>query len=170
MVEIIFENLEKECKECAEEFIEELELLPIFLNYYPDVQEKWLEDIGLSKENIQEIKKVIDTYAQEKVKLENERNPQKREEVIKIEDEILKKMFEARLLKIKNTDSPVKTAKTVVQGLFPNTTIIDSEQLRELENLTYFKEHQKRFPMNFLIFDSKNMKIISVEIIEDKED
>ncbi len=161
-----FETLEKTCKECAEEFIEELKLLPVFLNYFPDVQEKWLEEIGLSKSDIQKIKKVVSKYAEEKVKLENERLPQKREDVILIENDVLKKMFIGKLIKIKDTNVPKKVANEIIKELYPNCAIINPEQLRELETLTLFKEHEKRFPMNFLVFDPDKFKIIGIEVIE----
>jgi len=162
-----FETLEKKCKECAEEFLEQLELLPIFLNYYPDVREDWLEEIGLTKADIKRIKKVVDEYAKRKVELENKRLPQKRKEVIQIEDEVLKQMYEGKLIKIKKTKAPKKTAKQLIKEMYPNCAIIDDEKLRKLETLTLFKEHQKRFPMNFLVFDPEKLKIIGIEVIEE---
>ena len=112
MSELKFEMLEKKCKEVAEEFMEELELLPIFLNYYPDVQEKWLEDIGLSAREQKIIKKLADEYAKRKVAQQNKEEPQKRKEVIEIENEILREMYRGRLLVIK-AESPLKAAKNV---------------------------------------------------------
>ena len=55
-MKISFDELKKECKECAADFITELELLPIFLNYYKDIEEKWLEEAGLKKEDISKVK------------------------------------------------------------------------------------------------------------------
>ncbi|MCD6575654.1 MAG: hypothetical protein J7K73_00670 [Nanoarchaeota archaeon] len=168
MAELNFEELEKKYPEAAAEFLEQLELLPIFLNYYPDVREDWLEEIGLSKSDIQKIKKVVDEYAKRKVELENKYVPKTREDVIKIEDEVLRQVYVGRLIKIKKTDAPKKTAKEIVEGLYPNAAIIDDEKLRKLETLTLFKEHKKRFPMNFIVFDPDNLKIIGIEIIEEE--
>ena len=162
-----FEKLEKKYPEVAAEFLEQLELLPIFLNYYPDVREDWLEEIGLSKSDIKKVKKVVDEYARRKVELENKYLPKTREDVIKIEDEVLRQMYVGRMLKFKNK-VPKKLVKEIVESLYPNAAIIDDEQLRKLEDLTLFKEHKKRFPMNFLVFDAENLKIVGIEVIEEE--
>jgi hypothetical protein len=162
-----FEKLEKKYPEVAEEFLEQLELLPIFLNYYPDVREDWLEEIGLSKEDIKKIKKVADEYAKRKVELENKYLPKTREDVIKIEDEILREMYVGRLLKFEKK-VPKSVVEEIVNGLYPNAAIINDEKLRKLEVLTLFKEHKKRFPMNFLVFDADNLKIIGIEVVEEE--
>lgn len=163
-----FEVLKKKYSQAASEFLEQLELLPIFLNYYPDVREEWLEEIGLSKGDIAKINKVINKYAERKVELENEKLPETKEDVIKIEDKILKEMYVGKLIKIGKTAGYKSVSKKVIEGIYPNCAILDDGQLRKLESLTLFKEHKKRFPLNFLVFDPKNFKIISIEIIEEE--
>ena len=159
MPKIKFEMLEKKCKEVAAEFMEELELLPIFLNYYPDVQDKWLKEIKLTEKEISSIKGVIDEYAKQKVALQNKKLPKTRQEVIELENDILQKMYEGRLMVLK-AKSPLAAAKKILKQSYQDSAVVDPKQLEKLENLTLFKEHQKRFPWNFLFFDSKNSKII----------
>lgn len=166
-MKISFEELKKECKTCAIEFLEELEMLPIFLNYFPSVQEKWLEEAGISKSNIAKIKAVISEYAKEKVALENKRLPKTREDVIKIEDEVLKKMFVAKLFK--TNLSPAKDAKVIeniIKQEYPEAAIVTPEQLRKIEKFVLFKKLGKKFPMDWLVFDPKGMKIISIEVVK----
>lgn len=163
-MEISFNELEKKCKECADEFLEELELLPVFLNYYPDVQEKWLEDIGLSKEDILKIKQVVDEYAKKKVELENKETPQKREEVIKIEDQVLKGMYRGIVLSVEKINE--EFILDFLKSKYPKAAVLGPEQLQKLENLTLFKDHVKRFPVNFLVFDPGSNKITGYEAVE----
>ena len=160
-----FEILEKKHSQVAEEFLEQLELLPIFLNYYADVREKWLEEIGLSSKDIARISKVVDRYAEKKIEIEKERMPSTREDVIKIEDGILREMYVGKLIKLSKTAAYKSVSRKLIEELYPNCAIIDDEQLRKLESLEMFKEHKRRFPLNFLVFDPENFKIISIEII-----
>ena len=159
-----FERLEKKYPDAAEEFLEQLELLPIFLNYYPDVREDWLEEIGLTKDDIKKIKEVVDEYARKKVELENKILPKTKKDTIKIENDVLRQMYAGRLLKF-GKRIPKKLVNEIVESLYPNAAIINDEKLRRLEELTLFKEHEKRFPMNFLVFDANNLKIIGIEVI-----
>ena len=166
MSKIKFDLIEKKCKAVAEEFMEELELLPIFLNYYPEVQNKWLEDIGLSQREMAIVKRVVDDYRERKVELENKELPQKRKEVIELENDVLQEMYEARLLSIK-AEAPLKVAKNILKEQYPGTAILEPRELEELENLTLFKEHEERFPWNFLVFDDKRKKIIGIKVVKE---
>jgi hypothetical protein len=163
-MKISFEELKKGCKECASDFITELELLPIFLNYYKDLEEKWLEEAGLKKEDISKVKKVVDEYSRRKVELENKELPQKREEVIKIEDKVLKEMYEGVMLKV----SKIKKAFVLefLRSRYPEAAILTPEQLAKLESITLFKEDMGKFPVDFLVFDAESNKIVGYEVIE----
>jgi len=162
-----FEELKKECKTCAAEFIAELEMLPVFLNYFPEVQEKWLEEAGIIKSDIAKIKTVIAQYAKEKIALENKLLPKTREDVIKIEDQVLKKMFTAKILKV--NEEPVKIKKiteNLIKQQYPDSVLITSEQLGKIEKFTLFQKENKGFPTDYIIFDPKNMSIIGIEVIK----
>lgn len=166
-MEISFEKLEKQCKECAAEFIGELEMLPLFLNYFPDVQEKWLEEAGIDKTDIFKIRLVASNYAMEKVKLENKLLPKTRDDVIKIEDQVLKKMYVGKIFK---TNADPHSMKNVIDMVlmqeYKNCALISAEQLSKIEKFTLFHKLGKKFPMTYLIFDSEHMKIIGVEVVK----
>jgi len=168
MTKIKFKMLEKKCKDVAKEFMEELELLPIFLNYYPDVQRRWLEDMGLNEKEILIINQVTEEYAKKKVALQNKKKPKTKQQIIKIENEVLRDMYQGRLMIIK-AKAPLKTSKKMLKQKYPDAAILDPDELEELEQLTLFKDHKKRFPWNFLVFDSKDMKIIGVKIVEENK-
>jgi len=165
-MQINFEELQKECKSCAIEFIQELSMLPIFLNYFPQVQEKWLEEAGLSISSIQITKAVVSEYLRQKVALEQRIMPQKREDVIKIEDEILKRIFVGKLMKINQEPSAIrKILESLITQQYEGAAVITPEQLAKIEKLTLFEKEGKKFPMNYLVFDPRTMKIIGIEII-----
>ncbi|HDQ59622.1 MAG TPA: hypothetical protein ENN30_00345 [Candidatus Woesearchaeota archaeon] len=168
MTKLKFEMLEKKCKDVAEEFMEELELLPIFFNYYPEVRRKWLEEIGLNEKEILIVSQVAEEYARRKVALQNKKIPKKRKQVINIENDILQEMYEGRLMVVKS-ESPLKTSMKILKQQYEETAILDPRELEELENITLFKEHKKRFPWNFLIFDSNKMKIIGIKVVEENK-
>jgi hypothetical protein len=163
-MEIGFDELKKECKAVAEEFIEELELLPVFLNFYPDVQEKWLHELKLSAEQITKISQVVDVYAKKKVELENKKLPTTREDVVKIEDTVLREMYQGIVLKSDNIDPDIM--QKVINAKYPDAAVLGPKELEKLELLTLFKEHQKRFPTDFLVFDPISGKIIGFEVIK----
>ena len=162
-----FKTLERNHPECAAEFLEELNLLAVLLNYPPENRIKWLKKIGIKKRNLARIEKIALKYAEEKVKLENKKKPKNKKEVILIEDEILKKMFKGKLIKIHHTQSLLRTSKEILKQEYPNAAIIEPEQMDELESVMSIEGHVKRFPMDFLVFDSKNMEIIGVETISE---
>ncbi len=165
-----FKTLERKHPESAKEFLETLNMLPIFLNYYPEVRDKWMKDIGLKKRDISRVNKVVSKYAEEKVKLENKKKPKNRKDVILIEDEVLKNIFEAKLIKIHHSQSLLRTSKEIIKQEYSNCAIIEPEQMDELESMLLMEGHKKRFPMDFLVFDPKNMKIIGVEVISEDLD
>jgi len=141
-------------------------MLPIFLNYFPQVQEKWLEEAGLSISSIQITKAVVSEYLRQKVALEQRIMPQKREDVIKIEDEILKRIFVGKLMKINQEPSAIrKILESLITQQYEGAAVITPEQLAKIEKLTLFEKEGKKFPMNYLVFDPRTMKIIGIEII-----
>jgi hypothetical protein len=166
-MKISFEELKKECKECAADFITELELLPIFLNYYKDVEDKWLEEAGLKKGEISKIKKVVDEYAKRKVELEKKEKPQNREETIKIEDKVLREMYEGIVVKVGSIKD--EFIKSFLQSKYPDAVILSPEQMHKLEKVTLFVEHMKKFPADFLVFDAESNKIIGYELFESSQ-
>jgi hypothetical protein len=166
-MEISFERLEKQNKELAEEFLKELELLPVFLNYFPDVQEKWLHEAGVKPDDVAKIKQVASHYAAEKVKLENKLLPQEREQVIRIEDAVLKNLFSAKLYKISAEPNKVgKLVEAVLKQEYPEAAVLAPEQLKKIERFTLFEHEEKRFPMHYLVFDPKGLKIIGIEVVK----
>lgn len=161
-LELKFEKLEKEVKE---DFIEEQKLLAVFLNYYPDVRLKWLAELELTTSELIRIDKIADYYAKQKVEEENRLKPQKKEEIVKIEDAVLRKIYVGKLLKVYGVTRPEKIAEFLIRSEYRDCTILMPEQLQQLEKATFFAEYKKKFPMSFLIFDSENMKIIGIEAV-----
>jgi hypothetical protein len=164
-MEISFEKVEKQCKECAADFIEELQMLPIFLNYFPDVQERWLEDAKIDGTDIFKIRLVAANYAMQKVKLENKLLPKTREDVIKIEDQVLKGMYVGKLFKT-NAD-PAKMGNVIeilIKQEYPNSAVLTPEQLKKIEKFMLFQKVGKKFAVSYLVFDSEHTKIIGIEV------
>ena len=162
-----FKTLERKHPECAAEFLEEINLLAVFLNYPPEIRMKWLKKIGIKKRNLARIEKVALKYAEEKVNLENKKKPKNKKEVMLIEDEVLRKMFRGKLMKIHHTQSLLRTSKEVLKQEYPNAAIIEPEQMDELESVMSLEGHIKRSPLDFLVFDPKNVEIIGVETISE---
>jgi hypothetical protein len=161
-MEVKFKQLKKKHKAIAEEFLEQLELLPIFLNYYGDIQKKWLGKLNLSLREIGAISQVIDLYDRKKIELENRLLPRTRKQVIHIENKVLKNMYIGRLLSTPDVNSKIIIA--FIKEEFPDSVILSPEQLRKLELLTLFRENMKKFPVHYLVFDSESGKIIGYEI------
>ena len=106
----------------------------------------------------------MDEYSRQKVELENKELPQKRAEVIEIEDKVLKGMYGGVMLKV----SKIKKAFVLefLHSRYPEAAILTPEQLAKLENITLFKGHAGKFPVDFLVFDAESNKIIGYEVIE----
>jgi len=170
-MKLTFEILEKKYPETAEAFLEDLKLLPIFLNYFKEVQDKWLLEIGLNEDEIHKVRKTINKYWEIRDKIEKERPPKDKKEEVLIEDKALRQVFEGKFLKI---ESKVKNfeniAETIVKSENSNCVVISPSKLKKLEkNLLFAHQHGKVFPENFLVFDPFKGKIILYEVIQKEE-
>jgi hypothetical protein len=53
-----------------------------------------------------------------------------------------------------------------LKSAYPNSVILGPRKWEKLEDLVFFKKHINRKPLNFLVFDIKNKKIVGVEVIK----
>jgi hypothetical protein len=87
--------------------------------------------------------------------------------MIKIEDQILKSMYTAKIFK---TNADPKKMRSIVEAIirqqYPNSVLVNSEQLKKIEKFSLFQKTGKTFPMSYLVFDSEHMKIIGIEFIK----
>lgn len=155
--------LEKKIPEIREQFFAEMEMLAIFLNYLPTVQIKWLKEMKLKKKDIENILKIADYYAKLKVKMINENPPKNREDVIKIENECLRKIYTPRLMNI----TPCRwkwrckrIAEKLIRKKWPNATIFKKKQIRKFKKLL----REKKVMTDFLVFDPESKRIIGIEV------
>ena len=140
-------------------------MLPVFLNYFPEVQEKWLEEAGISKADISKIKALVFGYAKEKVALENKSLPKTKGDMIAFEDNILKKMFVGKIFRTSEEPGKVrKVIENLLKQQYSGAAIITPEELAKIEKFTLFHKEKRKFLIVYLVFDPENMKIIGIEI------
>ncbi|MCK4670602.1 MAG: hypothetical protein KAT43_05360 [Nanoarchaeota archaeon] len=162
-----FEALEKKYPREAKEFVTDQKVAVTFLN--SPVRGNWMSILELKKKDVEAIKQVIDAYAKQKVIGINKVKPKYRKEVIQIENEIFEKMFEGKFYKIRHAKERVRDkveAMEIVEKLlkkdYPGAAILD---IHKLERLATLCSLENETPSEFMVFDPKNMKIISIEVV-----
>ncbi len=149
-----------------EEYFAQLEMLINFLNYFPEKQVDWLIKLKLGEKEIKNIMDISDEFAKNKVTIINSRKPKTREQIIMIENETLKSLFEARLLFVKSRRfARKKIARYVLRLMYPEATILNTKKLRKLAKML----REKKMKMtDFLVFDPKSKKIYGIQVEKKK--
>ena len=164
MVKVSFSYLKKKFPKKAGKFVLDQEIAVLFLN--SPVRKNWMRFIGLKDSEMKKIQEVVEHYAKLKVDMENKKKPKTKKGVIKIEDACLEKVFLGQFLRMKNVKDrldAVKAAKKLLRKEYPGSVILDIHKLEKLAVLTG-AGGEEQFPTDFMIFDPKNKKIISVEV------
>ena len=156
------DKLKKEFKGIVQEFFNEAQLLIIMFNFWPEVQEKWLKELGYKKEEREIILKVSDLYAKRKVRMITKKMPTSREGIILIEDEVLKSLYEPRIMRvlIDNKKDALQIARDYLENKYPNAVIMDQKRIDELEDLMKLQGRS----VDFLIFTPKKILSYQVEL------
>jgi hypothetical protein len=165
--EIRISFLKKSLPKLKEEIFAEMEVLLQFLNFSPLVQESWLRLLKVPPNSIKRIMLICDHYAKLKIKEENKRIPKSRKEVIRIENECFRKIYSANLIYIQSRSKRYRRiAKGLLKERFPNSVIFENQMLKKFIQSfgTRYKKEWERFP-NFLVFDPKEKKIRSFEVL-----
>lgn len=153
--------LAKKHKEEAADFVAEQEMLVNFLN--SPVRKNWLKIIGLKKNEIPKLLKIIENYAKLKVMLENKKKAKSRKEIILIEDACLRLMFQSKLFKvdkIKGRLERLHILGNLLKSEYPGSVILDTYKAEKLAVLS----GSNNLATDFLVFDPKKNKIIAVEL------
>ena len=153
--------LVKKHKEEASDFVAEQEAFVNFLN--SPARKNWLKMIGLKKQDVDKVLKIVDYYAKLKVTLENKKKPKQKKDIILIEDACLRLMFQARLFKIshiKNKAEKLKVLEKFLKAEYPGSVIIDTYKAEKLAVLS----ESDNMASSFVVFDVKNNKIVAVEL------
>ena len=155
-------SLEKKYKGLAKESTVEAELLIKFFNFWPEVQVKWLLELGFNKSDIKTIMKLSDKYAELKVKLINERIPKNRKDIIIIENDVLEMIYKPRLMILKEPTKgeAIEVASKWIKQRYKDAVILDPKKLDDLEALM-------RHPtggVDFLVFTKDEVIGYEVEL------
>ncbi len=165
MQEIKYRALKKQFPKKAKEIFKTQEALAIFLN--SPFREKWINKLKLKRSEAKKVKEIIEYYGKLKISEENKKKPKKWKDILIIEDNCLKKIFEGRLFELKHAKSKYfakRIMKKILEKEFPESVIFTPRKVKKLLRLTEV-EKAKKAPMEFIVFDSKKKKIIGIEIV-----
>lgn len=161
MVSLKFSKLKKECSKCASELLVDQELLLSFLN--SPIRNKIMKFSRLNKKEISSIMKIADYYSKLKIQQEKKLKSKSRKDILKIEINLLKKIFSAKILKFRKikTEEAFNITKNIIKKEYPNSVILDMLKTNKIATLLNIKA----IPSELLVFDIKNKKIIGVEVL-----
>mgnify|MGYP001573736514 CR=1 FL=1 len=163
MEKVNFNFYRKKFKGHAKEFIEDQELMLIFLN--SPVRLNWMKFVGLKQSDINKIMKIVEYYAKLKIKEENKKKPKTRNAIIKIESDCLRKIFLGRIIKVggivRKTER-FKIVNKILKSEYKNSVILNPLQLEKLVILAGLSKSD--IPTDFLVFDLRNKKIIGIDV------
>ncbi|MAG50740.1 hypothetical protein CL621_03845 [archaeon] len=165
MKETIFKALKKRFPKKAKEFLVDLETLALFLN--SPVRDRWMKFSKLNSSEIRKINKIVNHYAELKVKEENKKKPKTRKQIIKIENLCLIKIFLGKFIKIKENDKTkaLKIIKKLLKIKYPESAILDTFELSKLSVLTGANEKTRNFSTDLLVFYPNKNKIIGIAVL-----
>ncbi|MFH1065946.1 MAG: hypothetical protein V1734_05570 [Nanoarchaeota archaeon] len=159
MIKEMFSKLKALMPKEAAEFVADQEVLAVFLN--SPKRDEWIKKAGMKpKEKIDE---VVNVYAKMKIDAEKKLKAKTRENVIKIEDECLQKLFVGRAMKLKKGDqkAALRIVLNILEQQYKNAAIVDRNQLEVVAKAAGINKK----PTEFIVFDADSKKIIGVNVI-----
>ncbi len=151
----------KKHKEEASDFLAEQDAIVNFLN--SPARKNWLKIVGLKKQEINKVSRVIDHYSKLKVTLENKKKPRNRKGIIAIEDACLRLVFQAKVVRMSNVKTRLEKLKALGQLLaseYKGSVLLNTYQAEKIAVLS----GSKNMATDFVVFDANNNKIVAVEL------
>jgi len=159
MIKEMFSKLKSLMPKEAAEFVADQEVLAVFLN--SPKRDEWIRKAGMKPKDAIEL--VVSAYAKMKIDAENKLKSKTRENVIKIEDECLQKLFVGRTMKLKKGDqrAALRIVLNILEQQYKNAAIVDRNQLEVVAKAAGINKK----PTEFIVFDADAKKIIGVNVI-----
>ncbi|MDI6737264.1 MAG: hypothetical protein QME12_01985 [Nanoarchaeota archaeon] len=159
MLKEMFSHLKKLMPKEAAEFVADQEALAVFLN--SPKREEWIRKAGMKPKDA--IEAVVFAYAKMKVDAEKKLKNKTRENVIKIEDECLQKMFIGRTMRLKKGDKRAELAivKSILVQQYRKGAIVERRQMEMVAKAAGINKK----PTEFIVFDADAKKIVGVNVI-----
>jgi len=161
MKKLGIEDLKQKYLGIDDEFLHQAEFLVILFNFWPEVQRKWLKKFKFKPKEIEQVMKISDLYAKQKVELMNKRLPKNRRDIIIIENDVIESLYKPRLLKVKAKDKvealgiAEEYLESKHKGVLVNHSLID--KMEDFMNL------QDR-SVDFLVFEGNSVYSYQVEL------
>lgn len=169
MQDVKYNQIKKDFPQKAEEILQEQETIVLFLN--SPVRKNWMIILKLDGREQQSINKVVERYAKIKVNQEKKLKLKSKDDIVKIEDKALREVFEARIVKISHVKDKIEAAhiaENLAKEEFPKGVVFDTIKLDKLTTLAGANS-TKITPVDIVVFDPKSKKIISYEIVIEKD-
>ncbi len=161
MQKIDFKKIKKRYPKEAKEFVNEQEALVLFMN--SSEKDKILSKLKFTTTQKSKIKKVIDKYALCKIKHLKKYKKLSRKDVIHIEDQCLKNVFEAHLIRLNvNKKEALKITAKILEKEYKGCVILNDTKLNRLSKLINLN---KKFPEDFWVFEPNKKKVIGINIV-----
>lgn len=157
MLKEVFSQLKKILPKEAEEFVADQEILAVFLN--SPKRKQLMKKAGMR--GMDKINKVVEQYAVLKIMAERKQKPKKREEVIRIEDECLSKVFVGRTIRLKKAPSKLSVVSNLLKQQYPNAAILTRKNMEAVAKTAGITKK----PTEFVVFDADSKKIVGVNVI-----
>ncbi|MDD4878425.1 MAG: hypothetical protein PHO02_05320 [Candidatus Nanoarchaeia archaeon] len=159
MIKEMFSRLKSLMPKEAAEFVADQEILAVFLN--SPKREEWIRKAGMKPKDA--IESVVSEYAKMKVDAEKKLKEKTRENVIKIEDECLQKLFIGRTMKLKKGDKKAELSiiKNIIEQQYKGAAIVDRKQMEIVAKAAGISKK----PTEFIVFDADAKKIVGVNVI-----
>ena len=159
MIKEMFSRLKSLLPKEAAEFVADQEILAVFLN--SPKREEWIRRAGMKPRD--RIEEVVSAYAKMKVDAEKKLKSKTRENVIKIEDECLQKLFVGRTIKLKKGDPRValKLVLNILEQQYKSAAIVERKQMEMVAKSAGINKK----PTEFIVFDADAKRIVGVNVI-----
>lgn len=159
MIKELFSRIKKLMPKEAAEFVADQEVLAVFLN--SPKREEWIRRAGMKPKD--KIEEVVSAYAKMKVDAEKKLKNKARENIIKIEDKCLSKLFVGRTLKLKKADkrAVLSIARSIVEQQYKGAAIVERKQMELVAKAAGINKK----PTEFIVFDADAKKIVGVNVI-----
>ncbi len=144
-----------------DKYFHEAELLIIFFNSWPETQVSILKKLKLSEDEIKKIMKISYKFSKEKEKLIKKRAPINREGVILIENDVIRKMYIPKIIRIKDVEGDeYETLKKYFLDRFKGSVVLGPQKIEKLEKLLNLEGKS----VDFLVFHKGKVYSYIVEI------